>query len=120
MFWHEASIKSEYSSRKHVQGCAEISVWFVYVTDCYCSGEINLNKFFLAIKSLFVQNLFLNNFGCINSTEIYVEWISCFHIRKREASGVFLILEPCDQGSWFYLEKNIDITWYNFTKSWVL
>ena len=47
-------LKVTFSQR--VQGYAKTSVWFVHVTNCYCSGKKNLNKFFLTTKLPVVQS----------------------------------------------------------------
>ena len=68
-----------------------------YVTDCHCSGEINLNKFFLTTKLPFVQSspilmgATLNNFDCVCLTEAHVQWTGCFCIQKREAVVVWVV-----------------------------
>ena len=78
-------------------------VWFcVCVTDCYCSGERNLNKVFLATKILFVQNhlqidgVTLDNFGCVYLTEAHMcnEPVVFAFGKERGCSGFSLILEP--------------------------
>ena len=52
----EAKLWSKVVFSQRVQGYAEISVWFVGVTDCYYSDKRNSNKFFLAMKYSFVQS----------------------------------------------------------------
>ena len=47
------SLNNDFQMKK---GYAETSVWFVHVTDCYCSGKKNLNKFFLTAKLPVVQS----------------------------------------------------------------
>ena len=54
MFKDKALIKSYFY--QCVQGYTETSVSFAHVTDCYCSGKRNLNKFFLTTKLPFVQS----------------------------------------------------------------
>ena len=95
-----------------VQGYAEISVWFVHVTDCYCFGKRNLNKFFLTTKLPLVQSypIFMgNNFGCASLTETHAQWNSCFCIWKREA----VVVQVCNIGPmwlWYSIlfRKNIE------------
>ena len=54
IFRDKTLIKSCFFQR--VQGYTETSAWFVHVTDCYCSGKKNSNKFFLTTKLPFVQS----------------------------------------------------------------
>ena len=48
----ETKLWSKVTFSQCVQGYAEMSVWFVHVTNCYCSGKKNLNKFFLTATKL--------------------------------------------------------------------
>ena len=42
----ETKLRSKVIFFQQVQGCIETFVWSVRVTDCYCSGGRNSNKFF--------------------------------------------------------------------------
>ena len=52
----ETKLWTKVTFSQRVQGYAETSVWFVHVTNCYCSGKKNLNKFFLTTKLPVVQS----------------------------------------------------------------
>ena len=52
----ETKLWSKVIFSQRVQGYTETSVWFVHVTDCYCSGRRNSNKIFLTTKFPFVQS----------------------------------------------------------------
>ena len=56
IWWLQTKLWSKVIFSQGVQGYAGTSVWFVYVTDCYCSGKRNWNKFFLTTKLPFVQS----------------------------------------------------------------
>ena len=76
----------------HVQGYSETSVWFVHVTDCYCSAGKNLRKFELSFSTHKISL-------CSKSPFLMFIWQKCvcsqavfftFGIRNREAVGVYL------------------------------
>ena len=88
-------------------------VWFVHVTDYYYSGKRNLNKFFLTTKFLLfkVTPYRWGNFeqlwwSLFDRNACTMNWLF-LHLEKRGCSGLSVILEPCDYGNQFYLEKTL-------------
>ena len=91
--WKNLMFKTKLCSKvifsKCIQRYVETSAWFVDVTDCYCSGKKNLNKFFLTTKLPFVQSHSILMGQLWTTLVVYnVQWTGCFPIWKREAAVV--------------------------------
>ena len=81
------------------------NVWFVHATDCYYSGKINSNKFFLTTKFPFVQNhpmlmgwlwatllVFIDRNTCImNWLFLHLEIRGCRFLCRIRRAGVTLL-----------------------------
>ena len=63
-------------------------VWFVHVTDCYCSGRRNLNKFFLTTKFPFAQSHPILMGQLWTNLAVFIDRKACLWIWKREATVV--------------------------------
>ena len=102
-FWNEniwcleTKLWSKVIFSQWIQEYAEISVSFLHVTDCYCSGKRHSNKIFLTTKFPFVQTCpilmgqlwtTLVVFIWQKCTHAHTQWTGCFHIQRREAVAV--------------------------------
>ena len=110
----ETKLRSKVIFSQLVLGYAETSVWFVHVTDCYCSGRGNSEVFSnseisFCLKLPHINGVTLKNFGCVCLTETHVQWTGSFYIRKKEGVVVYV----CNMGAmWLWqsisFRKNIE------------
>ena len=86
IWYSETKLWLQVNFSQHDHGYSETSVWFVHVTDIYCSGWTQLGKFqagfsshriSFCLKSPHFDGATLNNFGCVYLTEAHVQWSSC-------------------------------------------
>ena len=84
----ETKLWSKVIFSQYTHGYAETSVSFVHVTDCYCSGKTNLNKFFLTTKLPFgdFEQLWL----CLCDRNTCAMNSLLLHSEKRGCSGLTL------------------------------
>ena len=118
IFWClETKLWSKVIFCQCVHGYPETSVWFDHVTDCYCSGKRNSNKFFSNYKfASFVQSHPIL-MGWLWTTLVVFVWQK--HMRNEPVVFAFgkerlqwfkfVILDPWDYGNQFYLEKTLKI-----------